>query len=367
MKRKKGNDKLPPRVYKDRSRFYYRPYLGREAGRPKYGKPIRLCGLDSSTAEVWHAYENLLSKDNNTLDWLLGVYLKSDQYRERAGKTQAEYARYADIIANFKLTSGRRFGEAPLAKINKRVIRGYLDAYPAKVAANRHIQFLSAVFSWGEERYPVVTTNPCKGVRKNSEASRTRYIEDWEYYVTYCCAVSMRNPMMALAMEISYLCAARRYEVFSLTSKNVRKEGIWLQRGKGSEDEITRWSDRLREAVEGCRQINISAPTPINKPRYLIKRKDGSKYTKNALDSAWQRVIKKAMTEGAELPTELLEEAKRDGARLTGNRVMIDGDFTFHDIKAKGYSDRKDHNAGHKSERMHSVYMRKPQLRDATQ
>ena len=112
--------------------------------------------------------------------------------------------------------------------------------------------------------------------------------------------------------------------------------------------------------------INAKAPTPIDKPRYLIKRKDGGRYTKNALDSAWQRVIKKAMTKGVELPPELLEEAKRDGARMIGNCVVIDGGFTFHDIKAKGYTDRKEHNAGHKSARMHSVYMRKPDLVKAT-
>ena len=111
--RKKSNIKLPPRVYKDRSRYYYRPYLGREKGKPKFGTPIRLCGLDASIADVWQAYENLINKDNNTLDWLLSVYLKSDQYKSLSLTTQNEYRRYADIIANYPLTNGRRFGEAP--------------------------------------------------------------------------------------------------------------------------------------------------------------------------------------------------------------------------------------------------------------
>ena len=55
-----------------------------------------------------------------------------------------------------------------------------------------------------------------------------------------------------------------------------------------------------------------------------------------------------------------------DGARIRGNRACIDGGFTFHDIKAKGYTDRKDHNAGHRSAKMHAVYMRKPQIVSAT-
>lgn len=368
MKRNRENEKLPPRVYKDRSRYFYRPYLGRENGQPKYGKPIRLCGLDATVSEIWQAYERLLNKDNDTLLWLVGEYLKSGQFKELAGKTQNEYQGYANIILAFEMANGRKFGEAPLERINKRVIRGYLDAYPAKVAANRHIEFLSAVFAWGEERYPIVKNNPCAGVRKNREESRTRYIEDWEYHIAYNVALSMRNPMFAYAMEISYLCCARRDEVFSLDSKSMRKEGVWLRRSKGSDDEITGWSPRLREAVAGCKTINKDAPTPINKPRYILKRKDGSKYTKNGLDSAWQRVYKKGVSHGATLPPDLLKEAERDGARISGNRAYLfeDDKFTFHDVKAKSYTDRKNHNAGHKSTRMHSVYMRKPELVEAT-
>ena len=130
MQRNKENVKLPKRVYKDRSRYVYRPYLGCVDGKPKYAKPIRLCGLDATMSEIWQAYENLINKDNNTLDWIVGEYLKSAHFKEKASKTQAEYRNYADIILNFQLTNNRRFGEAPLEKINKRVIRGYLDATP---------------------------------------------------------------------------------------------------------------------------------------------------------------------------------------------------------------------------------------------
>lgn len=366
MDRKKENAKLPPRVYKDRSRYFYRPYLGRENGQPKYGKPIRLCGLDATVSEIWQAYERLMNKDNDTLLWLVGEYLKSGQFKELAGKTQSEYQGYANIILNYPMASGHRFGVAPLHKINKRVIRGYLDDYPAKVAANRHVQFLSAVFTWGEERYPIVKSNPCAGVRRNKEESRDRFIEDWEYAVTYACAESMRNPIFAPAMELAYLCRARRDEIFSLTERNLKKDGVHLIRGKGSDDEITAWSPRLREAIAEAKRINPKAPIPLNAPRYLMRRKDGGKYTKNALDSAWQRVIKKAKEQGAPLPAELLKEAKEAGARIAGNRAMIDGGFTFHDIKAKGYSEAKHHSAGHRSARMHSVYMRKPELVEAT-
>lgn len=366
MKRKPENEKLPPRVYRDQSRYKYRPYLGRENGQPKYGKPIRLCGLDASISEVWQAYENLINKDNNTLSWLVGEYLKSGQFKELAGKTQYEYTGYSNLILDFKMKSGHRFGAAPLHKINKRVIRGYLDTYPAKVSANRHVQFLSAVFTWGEERYPIVKSNPCTGVRRNREESRDRYIEDWEYAVTYACAKTMRNPLFAPAMEIAYLCRARRDEIFSLTERNLKKDGVHLVRGKGSDDEITAWSPRLREAIAEAKKINIKAPIPINAPRYLMRRKDGGKYTKNALDSAWQRVMKKAKEVGAILPPELLEEAREAGARIACSRVMIDGGFTFHDLKAKGYTEAKHHSAGHRSARMHSVYMRKPELVEAT-
>lgn len=338
--------KLPKHVYKDRSRYYYRPYLGRENGVTKYGKPIRLGPLDMSMSDLWKAYEQVTGQTTDTLKWLVNKYLKSAQFLELAPRTQSDYGDYADKLLNRRLANGKPWGDAPLSTVTPKVIRRYLDNHSAKISANRHIQFLKSVFNWGIERFDSVTANPCLGVKLNKQTARTRYIEDWEYELVLTVARSMRTPYFAPAMELAYLCRARRDEVFSLTTADEGEDGLFLKRTKGSNSEITAWTPRLKMAVSEAKKLNADAPTPI-KGALLIHDRKGLKHTKNALDSAWQRIIKKAIN---------------TGIVIDGEAQKLKESFTFHDIKAKGYSDQKNPSAGHRSDRMHAVYMRKARL-----
>ena len=58
---------------------------------------------------------------------------------------------------------------------------------------------------------------------------------------------------------------------------------------------------------------------------------------KNALDSAWQRIVAKLIKQGV---------------------VVKANNFTFHDIKAMGVTNHPLHEAGHKSENAKAVYLR---------
>ena len=49
-----------------------------------------------------------------------------------------------------------------------------------------------------------------------------------------------------------------------------------------------------------------------------------------------------------------------------GKILKIEKAFTFHDLKAKGVSDHKNHESGHLSERAKAVYIRKLPEIDAT-
>ena len=137
-------------------------------------------------------------------------------------------------------------------------------------------------------------------------------------------------------MELAYLCRARRSEVSALRETDVLPDGLRLNRGKGSEGEITAWTPRLRAAVEAARAVHPKAPTPIKGGAYLIHDKAGQPIKKNSFDSAWRRLMNRAIDAGI-------------------------APFTFHDLKACGYSDMKEQFAGHKdrSGKMHRVYNRK--------
>jgi hypothetical protein len=118
-------------------------------------------------------------------------------------------------------------------------------------------------------------------------------------------------------------------------------EGIMLVRGKGSSNEVTEWTPRLKEAVAAARLLYVGDDKAV-KSNLLIHGKDGRAIKKNQFDSAWQRLIAKAMQNG-------LSES-----------------FTFHDIKAKGVSDHTDKASGHKTKKMQKIYDRVPARIKAT-
>jgi hypothetical protein len=67
---------------------------------------------------------------------------------------------------------------------------------------------------------------------------------------------------------------------------------------------------------------------------YLIHGRQGQAIRQNAFQTAWGRAMRDWVAKGNER-------------------------FTFHDLKASGYSDQKKQDAGHRSEKMHRVYNRK--------
>lgn len=341
--RKHKKSPLPPYVYLQKGRYIYKPYLGSAKGKPRFGKEVRLCGADASIAEVWKCYENHINKnERQTLSWMLGLYLQSDKLKSLKPRTQESYEMYARQLIEHQLKHGGTFGNVLLIDINQKVVRRYLDAAEHKVAANRRVQFLKAVYSWAIQRLDGVESNPCAGVELNKEESRTRYVEDWEYEVVFMCAVESGSyAYIALMMEIAYLCRQRRNEVSARTVNEIVEQGLITYRGKRSRGEITQWSPRLRAIVEMCLEYNKDAPTPINaQDKPLIRNKRGKPITKNAFDTAWQRVRDRAMNTG-----------------WNGKKLIVP--FTYHDIKAKGITDHEKQDGGHMTEKARQIYIRK--------
>ena len=84
---------------------------------------------------------------------------------------------------------------------------------------------------------------------------------------------------------------------------------------------------------------------------YLLHDAKGLTISKNKFDSAWQRVMGKAVEKGIE---------------INGKDLKLLEKFNFHDIKAKGVSDHTEHHSGHKSEKARQIYIRRLQDVEAT-
>lgn len=322
MGRNRKNPKdawLPPGVYPHTSSYVFRPKGTKIT--------ITLCKLDSPKHEVikrWEAEKAKLDRPTNTLQELADKFFVSPVFLDLGSTTQADYQeRNAPKLLAV-------FGKMDRDKIRPEHIRRYMDkrGVRSKVQANREKAFLSRLYQWGYER-GLVTSNPCKGVRKFKEESRTRYITDEEYAAVFNHAC----PVVQKGMEISYCCALRKGDVLTMAPAQVRAEGIYVKQAKNKTEQIREWSPRLRDVMA----INLPG---IASTTRVIHNKRGQPVTGDSFSKLWAKARKAAMEAHPEL----------------------EFDFTFHDIKARAISDwegNKQDFGGLKSASMVPVYDRK--------
>lgn len=338
---------LPSRVYRGRSAYEWHP---------KGGGNIKLLGFkrdenkmivedDDVINAVINAHKRALAGDYEIKDvqWLIKKYTDSIHFKSLSPKTQ-----YLDElrVQNRVLPV---FGKMMPKDIKKKHIRLYMDkvGIESTVSANRDHGFLSRLFNWAAE-HGYMDTNPCQGVTKFKEAPRDRYIEDWEFDLVAAVADTTSSyKWIRYAMEFAYLCRMRIDEVLSLDeNEHIRAEGVFVERGKGSANEITAWSPRLRAAYDGIKNLTKNYAT-TDSGKWIFKNEAGLKIANEAYKSAWQRVRKQAMTKGLEIDGEI---------------VRLEKSYNFHDIKAKGVTDHETKESGHRSPKMKAVYDRKPSL-----
>ncbi|WP_345009459.1 tyrosine-type recombinase/integrase [Pseudaeromonas paramecii] len=263
----------------------------------------------------------------DTIKRLVHQFFESADFNDLSSTTQKDYRKYSVPVLKV-------FGGMDPGKVEPHHIRQYMDrrGKNSKVQANREKAFFSRVFRWAYERGKV-KRNPCQGVRQFKEKARTRYITDKEYQVVMDAA----RPAVRVAMELSYLCAARKGDVLVMRWDQVGDDGITIQQGKTAKIQIKAWSPRLRAAIAQAKALSSA----VIRSSYVICKPNGSPYTDNGFNSAWREAIQTAREQ-------------------TGWPL----DFTFHDIKAKAISDvagtsrDKQRISGHKTEAQVAVYDR---------
>lgn len=349
MARRRANPEdawLPSRVYRGKSSYEWRP---------KGGKCVTLMRLliENNTVvetpaikrQVLEAYEKATAVilEPKTVDYWLTHFFLSHRFLRLSLLTQGDYVRYCDAKADSAVKGSRNgirivFGKMLPGKVRPHHIRRYLDYWAEagkEVTANRHLAFLQTFFGWLREQNAGVVENPAHGVTKFPEKARRYYITDEQYEQLIEAAIKSSTPYVAPFMELAYLCGLRRHEVLLLNMEDVLHEGLRVYRGKGSEGEITEWSDRLRQAVDLAVSLHPDTPEPLrNRP--LLRNTRGLRVSNSAINQAFQDV--------------------RAAAKLEHIRI--------HDLKKKAGSDGKD--LGHMSERMRRLYNLKLAVKPAT-
>lgn len=321
-KRNAGDEWMPPRVYRGKSAYEFRPVSG---------GAIRLGPIGMKQHIVWKRHEEEMAKlemKAGSMSELVGEFFDSPAFVALSSASQKKYIKNAKKILTV-------FGKMSVDKIKPEHIRQYMDkrGKTVKTTANREHSFMSKVFSWGYERGKV-KGNPCRGVKKFTEIPRDRYITDEEYNAV------LRNAddVVKAVMEISYCCAARVSDVLSLVRDQELPEGLYIKQGKTGKEQIKAWTDRLHRAVE----LAKSAQETKSFGRIVANTK-GQRIPYDTFRNYWRKAKEKALAENPELKL----------------------DFTFHDIKAKAITDwtgDKKQFSGHKTDSQVAVYDRKAEV-----
>lgn len=320
MGRKRKNpahEKLPPRVYPNGYSYVWKP-TSRES--------VTLCSITEGMATLWKKYEEEVNQREHAMTFkrLWEKFLGSAYYSELSPRTQKDYLQHQKKLLLV-------FGKVLADTIKPEHIRLYMDkrGLQSKTQANHEKSSMSRVYSWGYER-GFVKANPCLGVSKFKSPPRERYVTDDEYQAVLLVA----TPSVFIAMEISYLCAARVSDVLALRWDQLSNEGIFIQQGKTGKKQIKAWNPRLLAAIEKARSLPDS--------EYVVSTQYGNKYSYKGFNEIWGEA--------------------RGRAETTLGRKL---DFTFHDLKAKGISDYEGSSrdkqlfSGHKTEAQVLVYDRK--------
>lgn len=317
---------LPPRVTKNKYSYVWKPKGTKKS--ISLGK-IR----ETSMSKLWANYEKAKAERHDVMTFakLWGMFLDSPTFTELATRTQSDYRQHQKKLLAV-------FGKMKADDIKIEQVRIYMDkrGISSKNQANQEVSSMSRVFGWGFER-GYVKGNPCKGIRKFTLKDRDVYIPDEDYRAIYLHG----RIEIKVAMEISYLCAAREGDIFDLKLSDLMESGIFIEQNKTGKKQIKEWSPRLRNAIEMAMTHLVGRSVA----GYVIPSPTGGKLNRKTFNTWWN-------------------DAKREAIIKLGRNIP----GTFHDIKAKAISDfegsSKDKQlfSGHKTEGQVSVYDRKIKL-----
>lgn len=351
--------RLPPGVYWDRTGKGR--WLLAESTPEGRRKLRRIAGPDARLSELQSIVEDLHSRTaRGTVGRVMDRFEQSSAFAKLEPRTQADYRYYRRTIEALRTRSGGTFDQLVVDRLTPPVLQRMVENFAAAgtpTKGNRLFRYLHRVFRWGVN-HGECRTNPGAGVVQATEVNKVRVPDIATYtrvleFARERGQLSTRTPgavppYLWICMELAYLCRLRGIEVDTLTDANITEAGLLTNRRKRSNDGLMSWHPRLRAAVDAALEIRQAAmerkrrPVPLRpQDRQLIVTYDGTPLTKSGLDSAWQRMMLKAVEAG------VLAKEERFGLHAMKHRGVTD---------TTGHLGDKQQAAGHKSQQMTQRY-----------
>lgn len=195
---------------------------------------------------------------------------------------------HKDELASSKLLNDV-FGKMNPADLRPVHVAKYLDmrGQKAPVRANREKALLSHIFSMAM-RWGIVDKNPCRGVARNTETPRDRFVTDEELaaFCAFAEALSDTGKMLARTARLAYLTGQRRGDLLKLRLDQLSDEGILIIQSKTRAKVMVEWTPALRDCVATLRTM----PRPIS-GMFLICNRSGQPYSDYGFDTLWGRLM----------------------------------------------------------------------------
>lgn len=308
-RRKRSNSFLPPRLRLKHGAYYHVPTI---EGRQTWVFLSR----DLSEALTKWAQREGHDKSGDTVAQAVDRFI-AEIMPTKAEMTQRDYKRYAARIK-------RVFGDSRLTDIRTQDIARYLDERTAKIEGNREIAFLSSIYTKAI-RWGWCSVNPCRGVERNDEAKRKRYLEDAEVEKLR----EKASDQMRAIIDLAVLTGMRKKDLLKIRLSDLLDDGIFVEQSKTGKRQVFEWTEALQEVVERAKKLRRRVGS-----LYLFANRDGQPYTTSGFDSMWLRVVKKSGLQ----------------------------DVRFHDFRAKAGSDASNATEllGHDDPRTTARYKRAP-------
>lgn len=169
------------------------------------------------------------------------------------------------------------FGQCVLDSITTRDLATYRDLRKGKVRANRELALFSHIFNYAREWGYTDRENPCRGLRKNKERPRDRYLSDEELHAL--CEAS--PPVMQRVLTLAYATGQRPADVLKMRWTDIQRGEksdvlVVVQNKTGARVPI-RVIGRLLACVDECRRQEVRSIT------FLIADERGQRPTQNTL------------------------------------------------------------------------------------
>ncbi|OQX38087.1 MAG: hypothetical protein B0D91_05185 [Oceanospirillales bacterium LUC14_002_19_P2] len=226
----------------------YWPYLRCEDGKPVRGKKTILGPSDMTENELWNAYFKLKKKEIRTVRWMFSVYLESDLF-DRISHPEDRRKRKNMVvdICNTENSRGKRFGDILVNDLTPPLIKKYLMSIPSESSRKKRHNLITMAWNACINDEPGMPENQSQKLKLVYKARPLgRYVSDESYWLVY----NLLPPYWQAIMELSYILRSRVGELATICMDDILEEGLYYQRSKGSNPEITLWTDRLRKAVD---------------------------------------------------------------------------------------------------------------------